>query len=215
VFDQRSSFLLTGGPNFKKENWTVLSADLFLAALGARLTGKYVLVSNYLFWANYYEAAQEATLQNVLQLGAEKRFRMGKHWNWYAELLLQEASGSNINLPLVFTRNMLVYEGRFYKNLHLSLGAELRYYSPYQADDWSPLNNQWVVQNRETISNRPEVAAFLHFRIRGLRVYIRTENLNTLSFKNGVAFTANNLSAPLYPTQGFVFRFGFHWSFVN
>lgn len=215
VFDTRSSFLVEGNANFNKENWTVLSADLYINRIKTQLHAQYFLVSNYTYWTNYYKATQQATLQNVLQLGAEKVFRLSRRWNWYAELMIQQATGTDINLPLVYTRNRVAYEGRFYKNLNLSAGIECRYYSPYQADDWSPFNGQWVVQNRERIANRPELAAFLHFRIRGLRLYVRAENLNTVSFKNGFGFTANNFSAPLFPTQGFVFRLGFHWSFVN
>ncbi|TAD85570.1 MAG: hypothetical protein EAY75_11115 [Bacteroidetes bacterium] len=215
VFDTRSSFLVQGNNNFKKENWTILNAELFVNRLGLRLHGRYFLVSNYTYWSNFYEATQQATLQNVLQVGAEKVFNLSAKWHWNTEVVLQQATGTDINLPFLYTRNRLAYEGRFYKNLNLSTGLEVRYYSAHQADEWSPFNGQWVVQNRERIANRPEAAAFLHFRIRGLRLYIRAENLNTLSFNNGVGFTANNLSAPLFPTQGFVLRFGFHWTFVN
>ena len=215
VFETKSNFIVQGNANFNKENWTILSADLYINRLGAHLTGKYFLVSNYTYWADYYRASQQATLQNVLLIGAEKAFKLSKHWNWYAELFLQQATGTAINLPLMYTRQRLAYEGVFFKNLNLSTGLELRYYSPYQPDDWSPFNGQWVVQNRQKISNRPDAAAFLHLRIRGLRIFIRAENLNTVNFSNGFSFTKNNLSAPLFPTPGFIFRLGFFWSFVN
>jgi hypothetical protein len=71
------------------------------------------------------------------------------------------------------------------------------------------------VQDSFTIANRPDIAAFAHFRIRSFTGYLRAENLNTLSFTNGFGFTRNNFGAPLYIYPGFVFRFGILWNFVN
>lgn len=215
VFDSRSSFFVQSGLSLNKENWIVLSSDLYIPRLKTHLLANYYIVSNYTYWDDYYNARQQATIQNVLHVGGEKTFRLSRRWNWYAELHFQKATGSDINLPLIYTRNRIVYEGQFYKNLILAVGIEARYFTPYKADDWSPFNGQWVVKNETTISNRPDIAAFLHFRIRGLRLYARAENLNTISFKNGFGFTHNNFAAPLYPTPGFVFRLGFYWTFVN
>lgn len=215
VFDTRSSYLITGNSDFKKENWTVFSGNLYITRLKLHLLANYYIVSNYTYWDDYYHAQQQNTLQNVLHIGAEKTFRLSKHWNWYAELHFQQPTGTDINLPNLYTRNRIAYEGKFYKNLSLATGFEIRYFTPYKADDWSPFNQQWVVKNETEIKNRPDIAAFLHFRIRGLRIYIRAENLNTVDFSNGFNFTHNNHAAPLYPTPGFVLRFGFFWAFVN
>ena len=215
VFDTRSSYLVTNNVNFNKENWTIFRGNLYLTRLKLHLLANYYIVSNYTYWNDYYSARQQNTLQNVLHIGAEKSIRLSKHWNLYSELHFQQATGNDINLPLVYTRQRLIYEGQFYKNLTLAVGLEARYFTPYKTDDWSPFNQQWVVKNDSTITNRPDVAAFLHFRIRGLRIYIRAENLNTVDFSRGFAFTHNNYAAPLYPTPGFFFRFGFYWAFVN
>jgi hypothetical protein len=215
VYDPRSSFLLIGNPSFNKENWTVLGANLYIPALQMHLTADYYLISNYLYWNDFYNATQQSTLQNVLHIGGEKTIKISRRWNWYTEVHFQQSTGSDINLPAVYTRNRLVYEGQFYKNLVMAAGLDTRYYSPYQADDWSPFNGQWVVQNKTNISNRPDIAAFLQFRIRGLRIYLRAENINTVSFANGFGFTKNNMAAPLYPTPGFMLKIGFYWTFVN
>lgn len=215
IFDSRSSYLVTGNANFNKENWTVVSGNLYIPRLSTHLLANYYIVSNYTYWDDYYHAQQQSTLQNVLHIGAEKTFKISRHWNLYSELHFQQTTGSDINLPKVYTRQRIAYEGQFYKNLTLAVGVEARYFTPFKADDWSPFNQQWVVKNDTTITNRPDIAAFLHFRIRGLRIYIRAENLNTVNFSNGFTFTNNNHAAPLYPTPGFFFRFGFYWAFVN
>ena len=74
---------------------------------------------------------------------------------------------------------------------------------------------QFTVQDTVTIKNLPDVAAFLHFRIKGFTGYFRAENLNTASLKDGFGFINNNFAAPHYPTQGMIIRFGIQWWFVN
>jgi hypothetical protein len=116
---------------------------------------------------------------------------------------------------LLFTRNRIAFEGRFYKNLNISTGLEARYYTGYKANNYSPVMGQFMPQDSVTIRNLPDVAAFVHFRIKGFTAYIRAENLNTASFANGFGFINNNFAAPHYPTQGFIFRLGIQWWFVN
>ncbi len=215
VFDERSNFILQNNLSLNNENWTTLSADLFINRLGLILKGRYYLISNYTYWTEYAEATQDATLQNVLHLSGEKKFKLSRRWNLYAELHVQQSSSSGINLPFVYTRNQIAYEGNFYKNLFLSTGLEFRYTTPFTPDDWSPFNGQWVPQSDSRIKNLPDVAAFLHFRITSFRAFIRVENLNTFDPGNGFNWTNNNFVAPFYANPGLITRVGFYWTFVN
>jgi len=117
---------------------------------------------------------------------------------------------------LFYTRNRLAFEGTFFKNLNLSTGLEVRYHTPYYADGYSPVLGQFFYQDSMRISNRPDVTAFMHFRIRSFKAYIRAENLNSLSFLGNTSpYRRNNFAAPGYPYPGFMMRFGVYWSFVN
>ncbi len=214
IFDTRSSFIITGNTNFKKENWTILNAALFIQKLKIQLTGSYFLISNYTYWKSFTEATQTG-LENVLNIGAERTFKLNKRWSLYSELHAQKSTGSAINLPLIFTRQRLAFEGNFFKNLNLSTGIELRYFTGFKADTYSPFNGQFVTQNTDRISNFPDISAFLHFRIFRFRGFLRAENLNTMSFKNGFGFTNNNFAAPHYLTPGMITRFGVNWRFIN
>ena len=106
-------------------------------------------------------------------------------------------------------------EGEFYKNLSLSMGIEMRYYTPYKAYNYSPVTGQFMPQDTVTLKNLPDISAFFHFRIKSFTSYVRAENLNTINFANGFGFTNNNFAAPHYPTPGFIFRLGIQWGFVN
>ena len=130
--------------------------------------------------------------------------------------MVQQTDGSApVRVPLFFTRNRLAYEGLFFKNLNLSTGIEARYYSSYKAYNYSPVMGAFMLQDSVKLNNLPDISAFLHFRIKSFTGFIRAENLNTVSFKNGFGFTHNNYAAPHYPTQGLMVRVGIQWGFVN
>ncbi len=215
VFDTLSHFINQTNSELKQENWTHLSGQYFLPSLQMQLFGHYYLVSNYTYWDTYTTFKQEATLTSVLHVGASKTFKLSKHWNWHAALHVQTEASDAINLPLLYAQNRIAYEGLFFKNLNLSTGVEIRYFTPYTINDFSPINGQWVVQDTATIRNRPDIHAFLHLRIRSFRLFTRLENLNALSINRGFSFLNNNLAAPLYPTPGMFFRLGIYWGFVN
>nr|MCU0404461.1 hypothetical protein [Chitinophagaceae bacterium] len=197
VFNGQSNFYLKETLDLNTENWTIFSGDMFVNRLGLALKAKYHLVSNYTYWKGFYEAEQDGTLQSILRISGEKKFKLTKRWNLYSELHIQQSTSSGINLPLIYTQNRFAYEGNFYKNLNLSTGIEFRYFSPFTADNWSAFNGQWVAQSEETITNRPDIHAFLHIRINSFRGFLRAENLNTFELGNGFNFTKNNLAAPL------------------
>lgn len=218
VHDDRSSFKTfnRGNTNFSKENTTRLSGLYELPAQHLLLRANYYLLSNFTNFRSFTASDQEATLFNVLQVQAQKMVRVGRHWNWYFDAWVQQTTGNApVNLPLLLIRQRLAYEGRFYKNLNLSTGLEMRYHNPYKADGYSPVLGQFFLQNDTTIRIRPEIAAFFHVRIRSLYLFIRAENLNTLQFNPDFGFLRNNFVTPLQPMPGLFARFGIFWGFVN
>lgn len=217
VYDARSHFYIGAPRSFNKENRTHFFGRIINPALRLQLGADYYLIGNYLYFENLYQPAQYGPLFNVLMVHASKAFRLGRHLNWYTEASLQQKAGNApINIPLVFTRNRVAFEGNFYRNLHLSTGLEMRYHTPYRMDNYSPVLGQFANQDTTRIANRPDLTAFLHFRIRSFKAYARLENLNTMNFgPAGFGFDRHNFGAPDYPYPGLVFRLSIFWSFVN
>lgn len=217
IYNQQSSFYLDTAKEFTKENTLHFFGSYYLPKLDVQLRGDYYIVSNYLYLNGYRSLQQENGLFNVLRISGMKTFRIGRRWNLHSELYLQQkAGGAEVNIPLLYTRNRLAFEGRLFRNLNLSTGLEVRYNTPYKADNYSPVLGQFFYQDTTTISNRPEVHAFLHMRVRTFKAFVRLENLNTANFGGGsLAFNKNNLAATGYPTPGMVFRLGIYWVFVN
>jgi hypothetical protein len=216
IFGNQTSFPVEAGASLNRENTTQVSANLEFPRLRMRLSGDYFLVSNYTYFNSFNRYAQESSLFNFLRLGLNKEFRLRRSWVWYLDVYVQLTTGNApVNLPLVWTRNRFAYEGRLFRNLNLSTGFDIRYHTPYKADNYSPVLGQFFLQNQETITIRPDIAAYVNFRIRNFTAFTRLENLNTLTFQNGFGFKYANQSAPLYPTQDLHFRLGVWWRFVN
>lgn len=219
IYNRRSSFyLLKNEVDFKKENSTHLFASLIQPAKRFSLTGHYYLLTNYTYIKEYFRLSQETALFNVLQVALEKSFRIAKKFAWHSEIYFQQVIGdAPVNLPLLFTRNRLAYEGpTAFKNLTISTGMEFRYHTPYKADGYSPALGQFYYQDSITIKNQlPEISAYLHFRIRPMKFFIRAENLNTVRVLGNLNFTNNLIETPGYPMPGLQLRLGVYWSFVN
>jgi hypothetical protein len=220
IFNSRSSFYLSHTiQDFKKENSTHLFASYFLPAFKLRLTGHYYLATNYTYVTSYYKLQQESSLFNLLQIALQKTIKLGKRWNWHADIYVQQVIGNApVHVPVVYTRNRLAYEGNLgFKNLDIALGLEMRYHTPYKADAYSPVLGKFFYQDNTTITNKlPNISAYMHFRIRPFKAFVRVENLNTArKDASGFGFTNNNLVAPGYAMPGLQFRLGVYWSFVN
>ena len=214
IFDNASAFNFNNASLTKKENIISFGADANNRFIN--LGFKNHLITNLAYFTDYYHTAQSSKVINLLQVYASKKIKLTKRWNWYADIIAQQTDGSApVKVPLLYTRNRFAYEGIFFKNLNLSTGIEFRYFTPYEAYNYSPVMGQFMPQDTFKLKNLPDISAFFHFRIKSFVAFIRAENLNTVSFSNGFGFTNNNFAAPHYPTQGFIFRFGIQWGFVN
>jgi hypothetical protein len=216
IFDNASSF------NLKRANSGITKKENIIS-FGAEANNRFInigfknhIINNLAYFSDYYHTAQSSKVINLLQIYASKKIKLTKKWNWYADVVFQQTDGSApVKVPLLFTRNRLAFEGLFFKNLNLSAGLEIRYFTPFEAYNYSPVMGQFMPQDTVTLKNLPDITAFFHFRIKSFTLYIRGENLNAVSFSNGFGFTNNNFAAPHYPTQGFMLRFGVQWGFVN
>ena len=219
IFDRHSSFyLLHTVKDFKKENNTHFFASFFVPSFKFRLSGNYYLLTNYTYITNYYKLQQESSLFNVLQVNLEKTIQLAKHFNWHADLYFQQVIGNApVNLPTIFTRHRIGYEGNLgFRNLDIAMGFEFRYHTDYKADGYSPVLGQFYLQDSTSIGKRvPDISAYVHFRIRPFKAFIRVENLNTIRNNGGINFTNNNFTAPGYALPGLQIRLGIYWSFVN
>lgn len=217
LFEKQTSFPMLTSGSLSKENITRISGSLNNEAKGFSLSGEYYLISNYTYADSFFSARQYGTLFNVLHVAGKQHFKLSRVLNLYSEVHLQKtAGGPPLHLPLVFTSNRISFEGVYYKNMHYAIGLEVRYHTPYKADNYSPFTGQFFYQDNYLLSNRPEINGFFDFRIKTFKAFIRAENLNTAGVSGGsFGFNKNNLSAQHYPQQGLWIRLGIWWTFIN
>ncbi len=214
IFDNRSSYNLGNNNSFDKQNITSFGAHINSPIVQIGI--KNFLIFNQVFFKNYYQSQQYSKGFDLIQFYASKKISLFRKWAWYTEGVFQKVdAASPIRVPQFFTRNRISYQGKLFKNLLLSTGVEVRYYSAYKANAYSPIMGQFVKQDTTILKNTPDISLYAHFRIKGFAGFLRTENLNTASFQNGFGFINNNFAAPYYPTQGLMIRFGIQWWFVN
>ena len=214
IFEGNSSFNFNNDLSIKKENITVLTATANNPKF--TLMARNISIANYAYFKNYYQTDQFNGLVNITQFTASTKNKIVGHLNLYSDFIVQQTAGNNpIRVPLFFTRQRLAFEGNFFKNLNLSTGFDVKYNTPYKANNYSPVMGQFFPQDSITISNLPQLDAFFNFRIKSFTAFIKMENLNTVDVSHGFGFTNNSFAAPLYPTPGLVMRFGLQWGFVN
>lgn len=209
--------IITGESAFAKENITHLYGIATIPALKMTLTGNYYALFNYTYFSDYFRAAQNSSLFNLLQISAEKETDISKYFKWYITAHIQQKAGNvPINVPFLLLRNRIAFEGHFYKNLHIATGFDVVYNTPYKPDLYSPFTGNFFYNNTTTISNRPEIAYYLNFRIRNFRLFSEASNLNTFNIQNNkVLFNQFNFSRPYYPKHAVWIRVGIFWNFVN
>jgi len=213
IYEGNSSFNFGNNLNTKNENITVLTA----AAVNPKfsLMARNISMTNYAYFKNFYQTDQFGGLINITQITASTKNKIVGHLNLYSDFTVQQTAGSNpIHVPLFYTSQRLALEGNYFKNLNLSTGLQVNYNTPYKADNYSPIMGKFFPQDSITISNLPTINVFFNFRIKSFTAFLRVENLNTVSFPE-FEFTNNSFAAPLYPTPGFLFKFGIKWGFVN
>ena len=127
-------------------------------------------------------------------------------------------------------RHQFAYENAlFHRRLKVTTGLEVRYNNAYKPAGYDALLNKFYYQNTTYVSNIPEAAVFLNFRIKRFRAFIMGDNLQELFAKNNILFVGTpvtNFSAPgsflngtspipVYASPDALIRFGFSWVLIN
>lgn len=172
------------------------------------VTGRNLLVANYIYLNEDLAWTQHAPAFNVLQLAGKKDFKFGMVYNENEVIYQQLIGDAPVNIPNVMLRHQLRIETPIFKNLHFSMGVEGRYNSNYAAYGYTPYLNQFYYQNAYQLNNKPELMAFFNFKVRAFRGFVALDQIQTL-------WWSNNIYAPGYASNNTIFKFGFNWVLYN
>lgn len=132
--------------------------------------------------------------------------------NWENSVTYQKSSNDDIlAVPALNVYTNLYVKFKIAKVLSIDLGADVRYFTKYKGQDYSPALGQYTIQdNGEAnvkIGNYPIVNIYANMKLKHARFFLMMSHVNA---GNGEYFLT-----PHYPINSRVLRFGVSWNFFN
>ena len=113
-----------------------------------------------------------------------------------------------IRIPNLVTYNSLYYSNWIFKKaLFIQFGIDIWYNTSYYADAYMPVTSVFYNQNVKKIGNYPYVDAFVNFKIKNARIFVKLAHLNSGLMGN------RYYMVPHYPMYDRSFKFGVSWVF--
>lgn len=183
-------------------------------------------IKNYTYFSQSYDITEEGLRKgvmvtpmqesggiNLLTAQLEQNFRLGI-LNWENLFTYQHSSKESVlPVPAFNAYTNLYIKFKVVKVLNVDLGADMRYFTSYEAPDYSPYMGQYTVQgngeNNVKIGNYPIVNVYANVHIKHTRFFVMMSHINAGQGDKNYFF------APHYPMNERVFRIGVSWNFFN
>lgn len=183
-------------------------------------------IKNYTYFSQSYDITEEGLRTgvmvtpmqesggiNLLTAQLEQNFRLGI-LNWENQFTYQHSSKESVlPVPAFNAYTNLYIKFKVVKVLNVDLGADMRYFTSYEAPDYSPYMGQYTVQgngeNNVKIGNYPIVNVYANVLIKHTRFFVMMSHINAGQGDKNYFF------APHYPMNERVFRIGVSWNFFN
>lgn len=196
--------------NLDKTTELELGIEYFNEKNHLKIGGQINQIDNYTYFGLDALPEQAGKGITVLTGYLEKRFKLG---NFYLnqKLVGQNSSADNI-LPLP---TFSIYSNNYYKNtffdgaLGFQVGFTVRYNTAFNAPDYMPSTGQFFLQDQEEIGDYPKVNLYFNFRIKRTRIFVMYEHMNS------AIGSENYFSAPHYPLNPAMLKYGLIWTFYN
>jgi len=150
---------------------------------------------------------------NLLTAQLQQRFKLGPI-NWENVVTYQNSSNKEVlPVPALNVFSNLYLSFRYAKVLTVELGANVTYFTEYDAPDFCPQLNQYAIQqnpdSRVTLGNYPFLDVYANMHLKRARFFIMWNNV--------LGNTASRMSflTPHYPLNNAVMHIGVSWNFFN
>lgn len=183
-------------------------------------------IKNYTYFSQSYDITEEGLRTgvmvtpmqesggiNLLTAQLEQNFKLGI-LNWENQFTYQHSSKESVlPVPAFNAYTNLYIKFKVVKVLNVDLGADMRYFTSYEAPDYSPYMGQYTVQgngeNNVKIGNYPIVNVYANVHIKHTRFFVMMSHINAGQGDKNYFF------APHYPMNERVFRIGVSWNFFS
>jgi len=149
----------------------------------------------------------------VLSAILQQKFQLGI-FHLDGEVAYQKSSEQSIlPLPELSVYGNLYLRTALVKNvLQVELGADARYFTKYNAPDYSPVIGQFYLQNPQNqvaIGGCPMVNAYANLHWKRTRIFVMMYNINQTSGNS------RYFLAPHYPISPRILKLGISWNFFD
>ena len=172
----------------------------------------YTINSDFTRSANAVNVEQSSAAINLLTAELTQDFTFGP-LNWESVVTWQRTSHPDIlPLPSLNIYTNLYLRFKIARVLKCDFGADMRYFTAYNAPDYSPALGQFTVQaqaDKVKIGNYPLVNVYANFHLKQARFFILMSHINAGSGNKKYFF------APHYPLNDRMLYFGLSWNFFN
>ncbi|MBR3478810.1 MAG: putative porin [Bacteroidaceae bacterium] len=127
------------------------------------------------------------------------------------DITYQKSTKSDlIPLPTLSLYSNLYIEFKIAKVLNCELGGDLKYFTEYEAPDYSPVVSQFMLQNannKKKVGNYPLISVYANFDLKRTRFYVQYYHVNQSD--------GRYLWLPGYPMNPGGLHFGISWNFYD
>lgn len=181
-------------------------------------------IKNLAYFANTYTVSDDGRLSNmaysrqssdaitVLTAEIAQDFTTGP-LNWESVVTWQKSTSQSVlPVPALNIYTNLYLRFKIAHVLNCDFGADLRYFTKYEAPDYVPALGQFAVQENDDkvkIGGYPVANVYFNFKLSRARFFVMMSHVNSGNGSKNYFFT------PHYPLNGRIFRFGISWNFAN
>lgn len=199
--------------NLDKEFRSRIEGELDIARWRTNLQFGVENIKNYMYFNEKATPQQHGSNIQVLTARLNQNFKFGiLHLD--NEVIWQKSSNEDVlPLPELSLYHNLYLDAKLAKGvLSLQFGADVRYFSEYYAPDYSPGIQQFHLQKEEEkikIGGYPVVNVYANFHLKRTRFFVMLYHAN-----QGIS-DPKYFSAPHYPINQRMLKFGLSWNFYD
>ena len=199
--------------NLNKEFRTRVEGELNIERWKTNLRVGVENVKNYTYFNEYALPTQESGNIQVLDATLKQDFRLGI-FHLDNEVTWQQSSNERV-LPLPklsLYHNLYLLTKLAKKVLTVQLGADVRYFTEYDAPTYTPAIQQFNLQNPEStvkIGGYPIVNVYANLHLKRTRIFVMMYHVNA-GMGNRNAFLV-----PHYPINQRLLKIGVSWNFYD
>jgi hypothetical protein len=166
-------------------------------------------VTQYVYFNENAMPTQHSGNIQVLAANLKQDFHFSK-FALENNVVYQLSSEPNaLPLPTLALFHNLYFNDKWFNELSVQIGVNVRYHTAYYAPSYMPAIGQFFSQSSTKIGNYPVMNAYLNFHLKRARFFIEYYHVNQL-FMSGSYF-----SMPNYPINPAIIKTGISWNFYN